>query len=184
MLKKYVVATAAAVACSGMALAAQAPGSTAGTSTGTTTQAPSAQTAAAKPSATFTGCIYKEKDVPSRSPNVAERVGIGEDYILAEVRPAAGTSGAVGTSGSTAADANRMYKLEFVDDGKLSAMAGKRVEVTGRVDAEAGDAKGQSGPTASQTDRVIGRDRVDLAEFEVTSIREVEGTCPATPSVK
>jgi hypothetical protein len=186
VIKKYVVATAAAVACSGMALAAQsqAPGSTAGTAPGTTTtQAPSAQTAPAKASATFTGCIYKEKDVPSRSPNLAERVGIGEDYILAEVRPAAG-SGAVGTSGSTAEDANRMYKLEFVDDAKLSAMAGKRVEVTGRIDAEAGDAKGQSAPAASQTDRVIGRDRVDLAEFEVTSIREIEGTCPATPSAK
>ena len=30
--------------------------------------------------------------------------------------------------------------------------------------------------------RAIGRDKVDLAEFEVTSIKAVEGTCPATPS--
>jgi hypothetical protein len=31
---------------------------------------------------------------------------------------------------------------------------------------------------------VIGRDRVDLAEFEVTSIKEVSGTCPAKPGVR
>ncbi len=197
MMKNYLAATAAAVVCSSLALGAQAPTPNQAPATTTqnpttTSQAPSTtapQSASAdKPSATFTGCIYQEKDVPGRAPNVAERVGIGEDYILADVRPAAssGTAGAVGTSGTTAAGgaANRMYKLEFVDGGKLKAMVGKRVEVSGRIDAEAGDSTGQPAARTSATDRVIGRDAIDIAEFEVTSIREVSGTCPASPSAR
>jgi hypothetical protein len=37
---------------------------------------------------TLTGCVYQEKDVPGRAPNPAERIGILEDYILAEITPA------------------------------------------------------------------------------------------------
>jgi hypothetical protein len=77
-----------------------------------------------------------------------------------------------------------MYKLELIADEKLKAAVGKRVEVTGRIDAEAGDSKSAAAPPASQTDKAIGRDKVDLAEFEVTSMREVEGSCPATPTGK
>ena len=104
-------------------------------------QAP-APTATAASSTTLTGCVYKEKDVPGRAPNLAEKAGVLEDYILADVRPAAasgGTAGATGTSGTTAQAP--MYKLELIADEKLQAVVGKRVEVTGRIDAEAGDAK-------------------------------------------
>jgi hypothetical protein len=134
-------------------------------------------------STTLTGCVYREKDVPGRAPNVAERAGVLEDYILADVKPAGavGTSGSVGTSGTAS---HGMYKLELIDDEKLQAAVGKRVEVTGRIDAEAGDSKSASAPAASDTDKVIGRDKVDLAEFEVTSMREVAGSCPATPTGK
>ena len=135
-------------------------------------------------STVLTGCVYREKDVPGRAPNVAERAGVLEDYILAEVRPASasGTAGTTGTAG-TAGTMQPMYKLELVSDDKLKTMVGKRVEVTGRIDAEAGDAKSAApAPPTSQTDKVIGRDKVDLAEFEVTDIKEIAGSCPATPS--
>jgi hypothetical protein len=139
--------------------------------------------------------------VPGRAPNVAERVGILEDYILMEMpgataagATAAGaqassgaesaqassgrdTAGATGTTG-TAATKGRMFKLEHEDDDRLQTLVGKRVEVMGRVDAEEGDAKNTAGATTSTTDKVIGRDAVDLAEFEVASIKEVAGTCP------
>jgi hypothetical protein len=136
--------------------------------------------------------VYQEKDIPGRAPNVAERVGILEDYILAEVSGRAGVSGATGTSGSgsaagaaSAQGTGPMYKLEFVDDDKLKALVGKRVEVTGRIDAESGDAVAPApGEQSSKTDKVIGRDRVDLSEFEVASIKEVAGVCPATPGTK
>jgi hypothetical protein len=128
----------------------------------------------------LTGCVYQEKDVPGRAPNAAERAGVLEDYILADVKPAS-ASGAVGTSGTSGAAS--MYKLELIADEKLKAVVGKRVEVTGRIDAEAGDTKAPAAgaPAASQTDKAIGRDKIDLPEFEVTSMKEVPGACPAAP---
>lgn len=180
MLTKYVLTTALAVG-SAAALAAQAPDSS--------PQQPAAanQTRASetKQPATLTGCVYREQDVPGRAPNVAERVGILEDYILAEVKPAAGPGGAAGAVGTTGAQGGRsMYKLELEDDEKLGALVGKRVEVMGHIDAESGDAVGQPPASTSRTDEVLGRDAIDLAEFEVSSIREIEGTCPATPATR
>ena len=102
-----------------------------------------------------------------------------EDYILAEVRPAS-ASGATGTAG-TSGRAATMYKLELIADDKLQAVVGKRVEVTGRIDAEPGDAKPATPPPTSPTDKAIGRDKIDLPEFEVTNLKEIAGTCPATP---
>jgi hypothetical protein len=120
--------------------------------------------------------------VPGRAPNVAERAGVLEDYILAEVRPASAPS-APGTAGTSGTKAASMDKLELIADEKLRALVGKRVEVTGRIDAEPGDAKPPAtAPPASQTDKAIGRDKIDLPEFEVTDIKEIAGTCPATPS--
>jgi hypothetical protein len=185
MLNKYVVATALAAVCSGHLVAAQT--STAN-QTGTQSGQAVAQTAPQSNAAvTLTGCVYREQDVPGRAPNAAERVGVGEDYILAETRPAASaapgaTPGATGTAGSSQASSGTMFKLEFVEGSRLSSLVGKRVEVTGKIDAESGDARGpQPGAAVSGTDRVIGRDRINLSEFEATSIREIEGTCPAKP---
>lgn len=170
MLKKYALAATIAAAATSAALAAQ------------TTPAQQSGTQA---TTVLTGCVYNEKDVPGRAPNVAERAGIAEDYILAEVKPATSPDRPAGTSGTTASSA-AMFKLEHVDDSKLKALVGKRVEVSGRIDAEAGDAKrpAATAPKTSDTDKAIGRDRVDLPEFEITSIKEVSGTCPAKPSAR
>jgi hypothetical protein len=178
-LRNYVIATAVVVACSGLVGVAQSPSATPQTPPAQQTQP---QSATAQASTTLTGCVYREKDIPGRAPNVAERAGVLEDYILADVKPAAvGTSGTVGTSGAAS---HAMYKLELIGDEKLKAAVGKRVEVTGRIDAEAGDSKSAAAPPASQTDKAVGHDKVDLAEFEVTSMREVPGSCPATPAEK
>jgi hypothetical protein len=184
---KRLIVTSAALACFGTAMAAQTPSGSQGTGTSAAQTSPAAD----KGTTTLTGCVYREKDVPSRAPNVAERAGVLEDYILADVKPSAsasagsatGTPGATGTAGTTAAKAGAMYKLEKIADEKLRAAVGKRVEVTGRVDAEASDAKSATGASATTgTDRAVGRDRVNLPEFEVVSMREVSGSCPATPS--
>jgi len=127
---------------------------------------------------TLTGCVYQEKDIPGRAPNVAERAGVLEDYILVDAAPASSaTPGATGTSGAP----HKIYKLERIDDEKLKAVVGKRVEVTGRIDAEPGDARTAKGERTSDVDKAIGRDKIDIAEFEVVSIKEVSGTCPAKP---
>src|SRR5262249_48265173 len=118
-------------------------------------------------SVTIVGCVYQEKDVPGRAPNPAERAGILEDYILAELTPAEASKPTATSGSGNIPTTYSMYKLEKASDSQLKAMVGKRVEVTGRVDAEAKDSTGQP-PASSQTsktDRVIGRDRIDLPEF-------------------
>lgn len=211
MLNKYLLTGMLAAACSATLLGAQgqppAPQPQ--------PQAPTAAQSAQRPAATTViGCVYRERDVPGRAPNVAERLGVLEDYILMELpgataagsastpgqasanppaaqgqsgaagsaqaaagRGAATATGTTGTAGP-AARTGRMFKLELVPDDRLQTLVGRRVEVMGRVDAEEGDAKNTAGATTSTTDNIIGRDRVDLSEFEVSSIKEIAGTCP------
>ena len=182
--KSAFIAPIMAIAC-GVILSAQAQPPAAPQQPGETRQ-----TSAAAATTTITGCVYQEKNVPGRSPNVAERAGILEDYILASVSPSAqsATPGAAATAGAAASSTKlgTMYKLEFVDDEKLRSMVGKRVEVSGRVDKEAGDSARSpaAAPSTTETDKAIGRDRIDLAEFEVSSIREVSGSCPASPGAQ
>jgi hypothetical protein len=195
VVNKYIVTGAlVALTGSGVMISAQAPATPSQGSP--SSQAPKAAASDAGATTTLVGCVYQEKDVPGRAPNVAERAGILEDYILAEMpsSPAAGRTAdsstsrapgappaAVGTSGK----ATSMYKLEFVDDSKLKSLVGKRVEVVGRIDAESGDkATPAPGTTTTTTDKVLGRDKVDLAEFEVSSIKEVAGSCPTAPTAQ
>jgi hypothetical protein len=170
--------TALAAACSGTLLAAQAPAGQ-----------PSQVQAEKRTTTTVVGCVYRENDIPGRAPNAVERVGVGEDYILAEVSGEAGASGArapgaTGTTGAASgvatgtAGVGRMYKLEKVDDSKLQTLVGRRVQVSGIIDAEAGDSKAPPAGKTSTTDQVIGRDQINLSEFEVASIKEVPGACP------
>ena len=183
MFRKYVSAGAFAVFCAGAVASAQ---STPPQQTPQTPPSSSMQTAA---STTVEGCVYREKDIPGRSPNVAERAGVLEDYILVASSNTAGTSagtaGTTGTTGSTAATGAaampKMFKLEHEDDSKLSALVGKRVQVTGKIDAERSDKAPAGNP---QADRSMGPDKINLPEFEVSSISETSGECPATPMIK
>jgi hypothetical protein len=227
-MRRQILATAAALVCAGALTAAQEPGNPGQQSDPARPGAAGAQAenrAGEQGTTTLTGCVYREESVPGRTPNVAERVGILEDYILAvstgqgQSGAAVGTSGqaspgaagqgrpgaadqgqdqgqdqdradaspdraaaATGTSG-TSASGHSMFKLELIDDDKLQAMVGKRVEVMGKVDAEAGDRPAAtSGARAGDADRSIGPDQIELPEFEVSSIREVAGDCPASPT--
>jgi hypothetical protein len=120
------------------------------------------------------GCLYREADVPGRTPNVAEKQGVLEDYILADARMAGQNSGAQGLA------TGRMYKVESIPDERLKTFVGKRVEVTGRIDAE-GSGQGRAG---AQPDRnPVSPDAINLPEFEAMAIREVAGAaCPAKPA--
>ena len=140
-----------------------------------TTQKPSPDMTV-KPTTQLVGCLYREEQVPGRTPNVAERAGILEDYILVDAKIAKPetTTNAVPASGN-------IYKVEGPPDDRLRALVGKRVEVTGRIDPEGGAAATKGAPTA---DRGPGPDQVNLPEFEASAIREVAGTCPAMPARK
>jgi len=157
------IALAATIALAGNAATAQSPAPS---------QAPS--------STTLTGCLYEEKSISGRTPNVAERAGVLEDYILVVANAATSTSGAagsVGTSGTT----SPMYKVELIADDKLQPLVGKSVEVTGKIDED--DAK--EAASAPRRDQTPGSpDDIELPEFEASAIREVPGSCPATPAGK
>ena len=191
MLKQFVMAGAVAGLCAGTAVGAQSPATGAGQAQDPAQTRPAEQREARMDAqgatTTLTGCVYREQAIAGRTPNVAERAGVLEDYILADVKTGGaaaapeGTPGAVGTSGTTGAHA--MYKLELENDERLSAMVGKRVEVTGRIDADdAASSPAGSAGTTPERDRSLGPDQIELAEFEVTSIKAVEGTCPASPA--
>ena len=155
-----------------------------------TTQAPqtppSSATMQTAATTTLQGCVYEEKDVPGRTPNVAEKAGVMEDYILVTSENPSATAGTSGTNPPTAAPASgtasmvgKAFKLEQIADERLKAVVGKRVEVTGRVDAD------NKAATGVKPDQNPGSpDKIELPEFEVTSLKEVEGTCPATPEIK
>lgn len=163
-----------------------------------TPQTQASQQATATGTVTLKGCVYKEEAIPGRAPNVAEKAGVMEDYILVpsadHSQHATGTAAATGTATTpqTAGTSGTMamhkaFKLEKIADERLSAMVGKMVEVTGKLDADNDTAKNR--PTGTATggttpDRSLGPDQIELAEFEVTDIKEIEGTCPATPQIK
>jgi hypothetical protein len=179
MLKQYVLSGACAVVLAGAVASAQS--TTSGQQPPTTQPQP--QSMQHEATTTVEGCVYREQDIPGRSPNVAERAGVLEDYILVASTDASATSGATGTSGTAGTTGSaakpKMFKLEHADDSKLSAMVGKRVRVTGKADMEHGDKTATGTP---QADRTPGNpDKIELPEFEVASITEATGTCPAKP---
>jgi len=186
MLKKQMIAGTFAAVFAGAVAVAQTPQTP--PTEGPRPQSPPSAATAQAPAAetTLSGCVYKEEDVAGRTPNVAERAGVMEDYILADVKragqdstsPSSATPGVAGTSGRVLP----MYKLEKIADERLRAVVGKRVEVTGRIDAERGDVAKSPAGAAPGADKSIGPDKIELPEFEVTEIREVAGTCPAKPA--
>jgi hypothetical protein len=127
-----------------------------------TTQQPRPE--ASGPVTTLTGCLYREDSVPGRSPNVAEKAGVGEDYILADATTApAARELAIG----------RMYKVTKIDDERLKALIGKRVEATGTIKPDRDVRPGEE-PAHFE----------NLPNIEGASIREASGApCPASPAL-
>ena len=177
MLKHYLLGSAFVLASATAFAQAQT------TPPATPQPAPAApQSVASQKNATIvlSGCLVREQDVPGRKPNVAERAGVMEDYILTEAtaaseRPASGAPGAVGTSGTTQ-NISRMYKVEGIPDEKLKALVGKHVEITGRVDEDDSREVSPAAPAGAATPR---SPSADMPEFEATAIKETTGTCAA-----
>jgi hypothetical protein len=180
VIRKYIVTTTLANACGGMLASAQqgqrpsSPTPSPSPTTGAVSQQPSSA------SSTFVGCLYAESQIPGRAPNAAERAGVAEDFILANATMSGATTpgatpGAAGTSGTTRSGG--MYKVEDISADRMKPLVGKRVEVMGRVDAESNAPAGAASPNRS-----LGGDAISLSEIKATSIKEVAGTCPATPS--
>lgn len=125
---------------------------------------------------TVEGCVMREADVPGRKPNVAERAGIAEDYILTKTKMIKGTAPAAtgqakpgesptGTSGAQGA----MYEIEGIDEARLKQNVGRRVQLDGTF--ENVDRARATPEKATPAD--------DLVEIRATTIRQVAGECAA-----
>jgi hypothetical protein len=151
--------------------------------TGDTTQR---EQQATNQTVTVTGCLKAEKDVPGRRPNVAERAGVTEDYILTSVKmsPASQTSG-IGLA--------QMLEIEGIAESELQKHLNHQVEVTGRLSqgnmqgnrgASATGSTGATGTPATQREGTQRQDNqasanADLPQIQATSIKMVAATCPA-----
>lgn len=129
---------------------------------------------------TVEGCVTPEANVSGRKPNIAERAGIGEDYILTNakvVKGSAPTARSMGQSqpgvssnrSSAEAGQSAMFEIEGIDDDQLKQHVGKRVQIEGTF--ENTDRAGAAPERRTPND--------DLVELRGTTIRQVAGACTA-----
>lgn len=121
---------------------------------------------------TIVGCLKAEKDIPGLAPNVAERAGVGEDYILTNARvgsssgsssgssagttgsgSAAGSGSGTGSGSGAGMGAGRgsglMYKITGLDRDELKKHLNHQVELQGRVDDSSASSATRTGATAT-----------------------------------
>jgi hypothetical protein len=144
-------------------------------------QKPTAKTATAQDQArmvTIEGCLMREADVQGRKPNVAERAGIGEDYLLTSTKMIKGTAPAAGAAKAKPGDAptgtsgtggGAMYEVEGISDDMLKQNVGRRVQIDGTFE--------NTDRATAPPERRTPAD--DLVEIRGTTIRQVAGSCPA-----
>ena len=117
---------------------------------------------------TVTGCLKAEQDVPGRRPNVAERAGVTEDYVLTSVKMAQSSA----TSGMGLA---AMYEIEGIAEAELQKHLNHQVEITGSLST--GNAMGNRGASAAPGSRASAN--ADLPQLTATSVKMLAATCPA-----
>lgn len=120
-------------------------------------QAQAAERAEAQ-AVTVEGCVSREQDVAGRRPNLVERAGVAEDYILTQTKMIRGKAPAF--AGRAA-----MYEIGDLDSDQLKPYVGKRVQIDGTFDHADRAAEKPSETTPND----------DLVELNGTRIREVAG---------
>jgi hypothetical protein len=106
----------------------------------------------ANPTMTISGCLLQEKDVAGLTPNIAERAGVTEDYILTDVKmsPSSTVSG-IGVS--------TRYEIEGIAEAELKKHLNHQVELTGQI----------TQPTTTDSDKT--------PDFRATSMKMLAATC-------
>jgi hypothetical protein len=129
---------------------------------------------------TATGCLKQEKDVPGARPNVAERAGVGEDFILTQAKitkgsvPSKEQKETTPSAGTAARATGAMYKIEGLDEEKLRPHINHQIEVQGQL-------QDRTAVTGTQKPTTPGPDtRPDEVQaIRATSIKMIAATCPA-----
>jgi len=101
---------------------------------------------------TIAGCLKEEKDVAGLKPNVAERTGVTEDFILTNAKMAASST----VSGIALAT---RYEVEGIAESELKKHVNHQVEITGTI----------TQATTTDSD--------PTADFRGTSIKMLAATC-------
>jgi hypothetical protein len=120
-----------------------------------------------QPAVTVEGCLLREQDIPGRKPNIAERAGVMEDYVLANAKvikgtaPKGTTEPKAGEPTGTAGTLAPMYDVKGIDDEQLKPLAGKRVQIEGHF---------------ADVDSI--RKTEDFLDIRGTTIRAAKGECP------
>jgi hypothetical protein len=155
------------------------------------TQQPPATAATAQGhSVTVEGCLVREKDVPGRQANPAERAGVMEDFVLTNAKIVKGghtppDAAATGTTGSTATGeqpagtsggTGKMFEVRGLNETELQQFIGQRVEIEGQVDPA--DIAERSREQASPAGEPAG----DLPELKGMVIRKATSAAPCTPA--
>src|SRR6185436_15214176 len=104
---------------------------------------------------TISGCLKEEKDVPALKPSATEKAGMGEDYVLTDVKmsPSSSVSG-IGIS--------TKYEIEGIEKADLKKHVNHQVEVTGQI---------VQPPASASAD--------DAPDFKATSMKMLSATCGA-----
>ena len=155
-------------------------------------QAPQGASGRADQQVTITGCVQREADYrkaheAGRGGAAGTGVGAANEFVLTDASASSSAAGAregagtTGTTGTSAAGSNA-YELTGPNEGKVGQYVGRRVEISGKLKAAEMTAgrRPTGGATAGQPPSgvdVMSKD-LKLGELEVSSVREVSGTCP------
>jgi hypothetical protein len=197
MMRYLIGIAAAAVIATGTAMSAQETATDKPSGSTSTTTSPSASAQQGTAAVTVEGCLRREQDVPGRSPNVVERAGVQEDFILTDTKmvkgsaPAAARAGAAsgataGSSGSTTAPGGSTAPAggatASTQQARPTGTAGSTAAMY-EVDGLSDDMMKQHAGRRVQIDgnfETLGNDTVepgDLLDLEATAIRPVAGEC-------
>jgi hypothetical protein len=154
------------------------------------TQQPPSTAVSAQQTVTVEGCLVREKDVPGREANPAERAGVMEDFILTHAKVLKGghsshdATTATGTTGSertgeaatgTSGVATKMFEVRGLNETELQQFVGQRVEIEGKLDPS--DHAERSREQANPAGEKAG----DLPELMGAVIRKATSDAPCTP---
>ena len=121
-----------------------------------------------------TGCLKMEKDLPGAKPNMAERAGVGDDFVLTDVKLSKGDM-PTGTTAAATPGRPKMFKIEGLDDSQLKPHVNHKVEIQGKW-GEPNKASTAAG-TAGATDNAD-----DLREIEAVAVKMISATCGTGPT--
>ena len=117
--------------------------------------------------------------MPGGRPNIAERAGVGEDFILVNAKVTRGSAGAASASPT---GKGLTFKVEGLDDEKLRPLLNQQVEVQGRLGmvglATPAPTPGQPPPT----DRGLRTPPDEVQEIRATTIKSIAASCAKTSS--